>query len=240
MDHQHYWDIAETDLEIQNPITDRKLQLLDAYCDLRDGLRILDLGCGKAWLMRQWAGRFDIHGTGVDSNRRFLDAARRLASARGIAHRLNFVHADARDYRPEPQGFDIVMCLGASFALGGFVEALEWLVAAAKPGASIVIGDLTLKHRPPVHEAPLPYEVAQAIAVIERHGAEVSATISASDADFERYASHHRHSTLTWARAHPEHPETPAILQKSRADWMHYQQTIRPQLGWTVFVGRRI
>jgi len=74
---------------------------------------------------------------------------------------------------------------------------------------------------------------------VERHGAEVSATISASDADYERYASHHRHATLGWAREHPDHPDHAAVLQKSREDWLMYQKTIRPILGWTVFVGRK-
>lgn len=239
MDELHYWDVAERDIEIQNPITDRKLRLLDDYCDIRDGLRILDVGCGKAWVMRQWAERFDVSCTGLEHNRRFIDEAVRLAVARGIGHRLTLVHGPARDYRPEPQAFDIVICLGATFALGGFVEALEWMAAAVKPGGSIVVGDITLKHRPLVQQGPLPYDTVQAIGVIERHGAEVSATISASDADFERYASHHRHSTLVWAREHPDHPDVAEMLEKSRADWMSFQRTIRAQFGWTIFVARR-
>ena len=60
MKQEDYWAIAEADIEIQNPVTDRKLRLLDDYCDVRDGLKVLDVGCGKAWLMRQWADRYDI------------------------------------------------------------------------------------------------------------------------------------------------------------------------------------
>ncbi len=77
------------------------------------------------------------------------------------------------------------------------------------------------------------------IGVIDRHDAEVSATISASEADFERYASHHRHATLTWAREHKTHPDHAEVLKKSRDDWLHYQREIRPMLGWTIFVARK-
>ena len=182
MDQQDYWEIAERDIEIQNPVTDRKLRLLDDYCDIRDGLRILDIGCGKAWIMRRWAEMFEIQGVGLDVNRRFIDTAIERAAGKRIGHKLTFVHGSALDYQPAPQSFDIVMCLGATFALGGFVEALEWMAAAAKPGASIVVGDITLKHRPLVQEGPLPYNTIEAINVIERHGGEVSATISASEA----------------------------------------------------------
>jgi hypothetical protein len=132
-----------------------------------------------------------------------------------------------------------VLCLGATFALGGFVAALEWMAAAARRGGSLVIGDITLRHRPSIHTHPLPPDTIEAMAIMERHGAECSATISASEADFERYASHHRHSTLVWARENAEHPDTPEVLRKSREDWLYYQREIRPMLGWTIFVGRR-
>jgi SAM-dependent methyltransferase len=240
MDDKDYWAIAERDLEIQNPITDRKMRLLDDYCELRDGLSVLDIGCGKAWLMRQWAARWAIHGTGLELNPHFVRAARERSALEGVGARLSFVEGPAADFQPEPGSFDIALCLGAGFALGGFVPALEWMAAAVRPGGSIVIGEMTLKHRPAVHaDEILPLDALETIAVIERHGAEVSATISASDADFERYVSHHRQATLAWGREHADHPDHAAVLARSRTDWTHYLRVIRPLLGWTVYVGRR-
>ena len=114
------------------------------------------------------------------------------------------------------------------------------MVAAAKPGGAVVIGDLTLKHRPAVYtHQHLPLDPIDAAGVVQRHGAEVSALISASDADFERYASHHRHATLRWAREHPGHPDHDEVLNKSSDDWTYYLRTVRPMLGWTIFVGRK-
>jgi SAM-dependent methyltransferase len=236
VDLQHYWAIAERDIEIQNPITDRKLRLLDAYCNVRDELRVLDIGCGKAWLLRQWAERFAIEGTGVEINPRFLDTARRETPARG---RLEFIEQAAADFEPERGYYDVVMCLGASFALGGFVATIDWMAEVVRPGGTVVIGDVILKHRPTVPvDFLLPHDAVETISVVERHGAEVSAIISASDADFERYVSHHRHATLVWGREHEEHPDHAEVLEKSRADWVHYLKVIRPHLGWSIFVGR--
>lgn len=237
MDPLNYWAIAERDIEIQNPITDRKLRLLGDYCDIRDGLRVLDIGCGKAWLMRQWAEEHAIEGVGVDINARFLEVARRKAPARG---RLTFHNTAVKGFDVAPESFDIVLCLGASFTIGEPPEALEWMARAIRPGGTMVLGDMVLKHPPAVPRGEiLPPDTVGMIGVVERHGAEVSATISASEADFERYASHHRHATLTWAREHPNHPDHADVLRKSRDDWMHYQRTIRPMLGWTIFVGRK-
>lgn len=237
MDTDNYWAIAERDIEIQNPVTDRKLRLLDDYCDMRDGLKVLDIGCGKAWVLRGWADRFEISGTGLETNRQFLDFARKRRPKCG---RLDFRYGPALEFTPDPGGYDVVMCLGATFALGGLVEALDWMAAATRTGGTTVLGEVALRHRPhvPVGHA-LPHDALDMIAVIERHGVEVSAVISASDADYERYASHHRHATLTWARENPDHPDYAAVLEKSRAEWTYYLKTIRPYLGWTVFVGRR-
>ena len=237
MDPLHYWAIAESDIEIQNPITDRKLRLLDDYCDIRDGLSVLDIGCGKAWLLRQWAERHAIEGVGVDVNPRFIEVARRRPPARG---RLTFHSRSLTGFSVAPESYDIVICLGAGFAIGDPPAALDWMVKATKPGGTIVFGDMTTKHQPAVPRGEiLPLETLAMMGVVERHGAEVSATISASEADFERYASHHRHATLRWARANPTHPAHAAVLEKSRADWQYFQQTIRQLLGWTIFVGRK-
>lgn len=237
MDQQDYWAIAEGDIEIQNPVTDRKLRLLDDYCDIRDGLRVLDVGCGKAWVMRQWAERFDIEGTGLETNTAFLDFARSHRPRRGS---LTYIEGTAENFAPELNSYDIVLCLGATFALGGFVSAVEWMVRATKPGGAVVVGDLTLKHRPAVNtHQHFPLEAVELSSVMQRHGVEVTAMISASDADFERYASHHRHATVRWVLQHPGHADEQDVAHKSADDWNYYLKTVRPHLGWTILVGHK-
>jgi len=238
LDDLTYWAIAERDIEIQNPVTDRKLRLLDDYCDIRDGLSILDIGCGKAWVLRQWADRHAIEGVGVDINPRFIEVARRRPPAKG---RLTFNSRAMEGFTVAPASYDVVMCLGAAPAIGDIPAAIDWMVAATKPGGSVVLGAVTLKHPPQLPKGEvLPLDVTQVIGVIERHGAEVSATITASEADYERFESHRRHSTLAWARENPDHPDHADVLARSRANWMMYLKTIRPLLGWTVFVGRKL
>lgn len=237
MDHHDYWAIAEAEIEIQNPVTDRKLRLLDDYCDVRDGIKVLDVGCGKAWLMRQWAERHDIEGTGLETNPAFLDFARNRRPRRGS---ITFLEGPAENFVPENASYDVAMCLGATFALGGFVQSVEWMVRAVKTGGAVVVGDLSLKHRPAVNtHQHLPLDAVELAAVMQRHDVEVSAMISASDADFERYASHHRHATIRWAIENPSHPDHDEVLNKSADDWNYYLRQIRPHLGWTIIVGHK-
>ena len=238
MKQEDYWAIAERDIEIQNPVTDRKLRLLDDYCDVRDGIKVIDIGCGKAWLMRQWAERFDIEGTGLELNPACLDFARNRRPKRGS---ITYLEGPAENFVPEAASYDVTLCLGATFALGGFVPAVEWMVRAVKPGGAVVVADLSLKHRPAAYtHQHLPLDAVELAAVMQRHGVEVSALISASDADFERYESHHRHATIRWAienRGHPDHDE---VLHQSTDHWNYYLRTVRPMLGWTIIVGHKL
>ena len=238
MDLLDYWNIADTGLEIQNPVTEQKLALLEDYCDLADGLRVLDIGCGKAWLLRHWADRHAIAATGIDINPHFLDFARGRPVGRGA---LTFALGPARGFDIAPESFDIVVCLGAAAAIGEVPETLDAMVRAARPGGRIVFGDLVLRNPPAVPRGDiLPPAINDMIAIVERHDTEVSATVSASDADLERYASHQRHATLTWARRNPDHPDHAAVLENSRRNWQHFQQHIRPMLGWSIFVARKV
>lgn len=238
MRQEDYWAIAEADIEIQNPVTDRKLRLLEDYCDIRDGIKVIDVGCGKAWLMRQWAERYDIVGTGLETNPAFVEFARNRRAKRGA---ITYIEGPAENFVPEPASYDVALCLGATFALGGFVQAVEWMVRSVKTGGAVAVGDLSLKHRPAVamHQH-LPLDAVELAAVMQRHGVEVSALISASDADFERYTSHHRHATIRWAIENKDHPDHDEVLTKSTADWTYYLKTIRPQLGWTIVVGHKL
>ena len=112
----NYWAIAERDIEIQNPITDRKLRLLDDYCDIRDGLSVLDIGCGKAWVMRQWAEKFAIEGVGIDINRALPRGG--AAQVAGSADGSTFIEGPAKGFKVEPASFDVVLCLGATCVAG--------------------------------------------------------------------------------------------------------------------------
>jgi cyclopropane fatty-acyl-phospholipid synthase-like methyltransferase len=117
---------------IQNPTSEEKLDLAARYCAVRDGMRVLDVGCGKGWMLRRLASRFDIRATGLEINRTFAAEARAQSAAQGLSGRIEIVQGDAMDYRAEPASFDLVMCIGASLALGGFESALDWMSRAAK------------------------------------------------------------------------------------------------------------
>ncbi|MER9559440.1 hypothetical protein [Mesorhizobium sp. M0323] len=60
MDATEFWAIRAGAAEVENPISPEQFALLGEYCGIRDGMRVLDVGCGKAWLLGKWAKQYQI------------------------------------------------------------------------------------------------------------------------------------------------------------------------------------
>ncbi len=232
--------IIERDLTIHNPSSPAKMALLAEYCRVRRGLRVLDIGCGKGWLLRRWAQQWAIDGTGLEINPHFLAVAREQAAAMGVAARVRFVEGPALDFVPEPTSYDIVMCIGAPFALGGFDAALPWMRRALKPNTVLAIGEVF------ANETPYPpdaieghvYDLWGTVEVLQQHGLDLTGLITASPDDWDHYESAHWRAGYDWAAVHPDHPDRDELLQ-SNAEWRErYLHGGRRYLGWAIFVAR--
>lgn len=240
-----FFSIVERDLDILNPTSHDKLMLVGETCGLQEGARVLDVGSGKGYLLRQWAARWGVEGTGLELNPTFVAAAREKAEAEGVAGKLTFIEGPARDFAEGPSGFDIMTCIGAPFAIGSFEEALMWMLARLKPGGALAIGDEFLP-------APLPPDLVAAeniapdryrtlsetLAVLERCGLELTGLVAATTDDWDRYASGSWRAAHAWARENPEHPardELLSVVRRGRDDYLRYG---RHYASWGVFVAR--
>jgi SAM-dependent methyltransferase len=136
------WDERYSGTEFE--WTTRPNQFVAAeLADLTQG-RALDLAAGEGrnavWLAeRGWSV------TAVDFSRVGLDKGRRLAAARGVEARVDWVVADLDDYQPAGGAFDLVLI--AYFQVGAelLAKVLARAAAALAPGGTLfVVGhDLT-------------------------------------------------------------------------------------------------
>lgn len=230
---------------IQNPTSEEKLDLAASYCRVRDGMRVLDVGCGKGWMLRRMASRFALEATGLEINPAFAAEARRLAWAQGLTNRIGILEGPALDFRPEPASYDLVMCIGASFALGGFEPALEWMTRAAKPGAAIAIGEVFARQLPFPDEISgqgrsRGYDPRTLWMTVERmraHGLILRGIVEASDDDWNRYESLHWQAAMDWAKENPDHPDAKTMGDPSAGQRFHFEID-RRYIGWAIFVAR--
>jgi SAM-dependent methyltransferase len=107
---------------------------------LPDGGRLLDLGCGFGeWLLSALKAAPGVEGIGVDTSGPAIGEARERAARRGLAGRAHFERADATGWAGE--GFDAVLCVGATHAFGGLGPALEAARRHLRPGGRILMGE---------------------------------------------------------------------------------------------------
>jgi SAM-dependent methyltransferase len=228
--------------EFQNPTSEEKLDLAMDYCAIRDGMQVLDVGCGKGWLLRRIANRFDVSITGLEINRAFAAEARRLTDAEGLADRIQIVEGSALDFQSALESFDLVMCIGASFALGGFESALDWMTRVAKPGGNIAIGEVFAKVLPLPTDLPSDRgcEARSLWTTVEKmraRGLMPRGIVESSIDDWNRYHSLHWQAGLDWALENPDSPDARRLTDPmgQRCD-LEFDGRV---LGWAILVARK-
>jgi SAM-dependent methyltransferase len=111
--------------------------------DLQPG-RALDAGCGHG-SDTLWLASHGWHVTAVDFSPAALAHGRSMAEAAGvsIAERIDWVEADLGSWTPQPDHYDLVICLYVHVA-GSVSEMVQRMAAAVAPrGTLLLVG-----HRP--------------------------------------------------------------------------------------------
>ena len=131
--------LAYAGLTFNAPLSEERAQSLVAALPISPGHHVLDLGCGWGQLLlRILTAHPATTGTGVDSDREALDRGVRLASARGLHGRVEFVEAEAATF---VDAADVVVCVGSSHAFGSLGDALHRLRECVTPGGRVLFGD---------------------------------------------------------------------------------------------------
>jgi SAM-dependent methyltransferase len=131
MDRAAVSRIAHGELALYNPLAEADLDEAIELLALPPGARVLDVACGRGEVLRRIAARWEIEGTGYDSDGEQIERAKRDSPE------LNLLVAD----QPPPGPFDLAICVASSHALGGFPEALGRLRDLVKPGGQVLLGE---------------------------------------------------------------------------------------------------
>ncbi len=239
-----FFTIIEANHTFQNPTSEAKLDWLIDYCNVTDGQRILDLGCGRAWLLRRLIKRYAVEAEGIEFIDGFADEARELAAAQVGRGSLNVITADAKTVQPKPRHFDLGLCIGASFAIGSFEEMLDWLRPQVCIGGMIALGDIYARDKPVPPESAKHFSggaqrsLQDTANMLNENGLRLVGLIDSSLDDWDRYESQHWHAADTWLQNNPDHPERAefeAMLEPFKRDHINSD---RDALGWALFVCR--
>lgn len=242
VDVHRYHQISESSHRIMNPLALDRLMLVGEICKLREGMRILDLACGKGEMLCQFARRFGTSGVGIDVFPPVLEDARRRAGELRVGEQVEFVQGDAATPPSGIGSFDVVSCLGASWIGGGLAGTLEIMKDHVGAGRWLLVGDVYWA-RPP------------SVALENRYGqtfADLEGTLDLFEAarvdlvemvitnldDWDRYAASQWLNVSDWLLANPDHEDAARLRALRDESRRNYLAEERGTIGWGVFVGR--
>lgn len=242
-----FHEIAETNHKILNPFTSAQLDLLGEICRLNKGTRQLDLCCGKAEMLCQWAARYGIMGVGVDISSVFLEAAQYRARELEVGDRVVLVEGDAADYPEAHHEFDIVSCIGATWIGNGLSGTLELMKPALKDSSGLLlVGEPYWMDDPPAAaydaiaggDREVFTSLAGTLDRFDAAGLELVEMVLATLEGWDRYEAMQWIAVDDWLRANPADPDAPELrewITRNRRTYLTYG---RRYLGWGVFVLR--
>jgi SAM-dependent methyltransferase len=243
---QRFIEIAESEVQIQNPLSAAQLIELGRLCDVTRHTRLLDLGCGKGELLCQWAKEFDLIGVGVDSSSPFIDAARMRGFELEVWMKVTWAHEDEADYPTSFHQFDVVSCLGGTWIGGGLRGTLDLMrVGLSEIGGTLVVGEPFWLEPPTMdvldalevqpHELTSLYGLEQQF---KTSGLELIDYLTADSDQWDAYEEARWRSVAHWLDGHPDDDEANALRAWSDKRRRAYLDYGRRFVGWGAFVLR--
>jgi predicted O-methyltransferase YrrM len=235
-----YYAVAERYHELQNPTSAGKIRLLGERLRLGPESRVLDVASGKCGPAVLLAGEFGCRITAIERAPEFVAAARERVAAAGLGDRIELVEHDAAT-ADLGAGYDVAMCLGASFVWDGLQGTLAALAPAARDGGVVVVGE------PYWRRWPLPDGIAddgyatlaETVKRFEAADLRPEGLIAASEDDWDRYETLHWAALEEWLAANPDDPDGPRIRDLHERNRAEYLSSHRELMGWAIFVGRK-
>ncbi|MEN9934537.1 MAG: hypothetical protein RLZZ387_1116 [Chloroflexota bacterium] len=142
--HYGYWEdprSANGSLEDYARAAEEMTRLMAELAGLRDGMRVLDVGCGFGGTLQAINERMDrMELTGLNIDLRQLARANSCARPRP-GNRLRFVQGDASALPFEPESFDALLAVECSFHFPSRARFLADAARVLRPGGRLTLSD---------------------------------------------------------------------------------------------------
>lgn len=140
----HYGFFAENDLPLSvatDALTDEMLRL----AQLRDGLSVLDIGCGTGKAGCRIASEYGCLLLGVSPSKSCVDRATTLASSLGLSETAKFRIGDGTGLAYADDSFDRIWVMESSHLMDNKQALLSECARLLRPGGRVVLCDVMLQ-----------------------------------------------------------------------------------------------
>jgi SAM-dependent methyltransferase len=138
---------------------------LAALADLKQGMHVLDIGCGVGGPARTLAAEFDCTVTGIDLTEEYCRLAEVLTSRVGMAGQVSFQDADATRLPFDDNSFDAVWTQHMSMNVEDKHALYRQASRVLKPGGTLAIHEICEGARQPV-VFPVPWAADESISFL--------------------------------------------------------------------------
>ncbi|MCE8021369.1 class I SAM-dependent methyltransferase [Halomonas sp. MCCC 1A11036] len=124
---------------------------------LEKGGRVLDVGCGTGGTSRLLAAEFGCDVAGVDITASFIEVARWLSAATGLAGHTRFLCADAASVPLPANSFEVIWCQHALMNMPQVPRVLAEWHRLLVPGGRVLLHEVVAGDNPAPLRLPVPW-----------------------------------------------------------------------------------
>lgn len=130
------------------PLSINKADNLIEHLVLKDGYRVLDVGCGEGEFLIRVAERYQFTGVGLDCSPDCIAIANEKARVRVPHGDISFICQDARSLDWKDSKVDIIFCIGSEFILGGYRSMLQHCSEVLTDVGKLLVGTIFWEKEP--------------------------------------------------------------------------------------------
>lgn len=246
MEKNKYSAIAHQHHDFYNPISSEKLDKVISLLSLQESDEVIEIGSGKGEFLLRVMEKYNAHCVAIELFEGYTNQLKTNAADRGLLKNVEIIQEDAKvAIETLDQQYKVGVCIGSSYALGGYRQTVESLHKVVKKSGFILLGELYWKKKP--HEDYVTFLGAdeqdilyhsENIFTAEQYGLIPLWSTVANEDDWDAYEWLYSKSIEDYCHNNRDDLDCPEMLKRIRKWREMYLKWGRDTLGFGLYLYR--